>query len=144
LRAVEIASAPLRVRGEVFPVRRIGDVAQALELALDARVSGVMLLSSPIIGGNPKALAELTLKRRIPAVTPFPEFAQMGGLLAYGPDLQGLFRQAAALTQKVLDGALPKELPIERPERFQLVANVRTATHLGLAFPTSILVRSDE
>jgi putative tryptophan/tyrosine transport system substrate-binding protein len=144
LRAVEIASAPLRVRSEVFPVRRIGDVAQALELALYARVSGVMLLSSPIIGGNPKVLAELTLKRGIPAVTLFPEFAQMGGLLAYGPDLQGLFRQAAALTQKVVDGASPKELPIERPERFQLVANMKTAAHLGLTFPNSIVVRSDE
>jgi putative ABC transport system substrate-binding protein len=144
LRAVEIASAPLRVRPEVFPVRRIGDVAQALELALDARVSGVMLLSSPVIGGNPKALAELTLSRRIPAITLFPEFAQMGGLLAYGPDLQGLFRQAATLTQKVLDRASPKELPIERPERFQLVANVKTATYLGLTFPNSIVVRSDE
>jgi putative ABC transport system substrate-binding protein len=68
----------------------------------------------------------------------------MGGLLAYGPDLQGLFRQAAALTQKVLDGASPKELPIERPERFQLVANMKTAAHLGLTFPNSIVVRSDE
>ena len=144
LRAVEIASAPLRVRPEVFPVRRIGDVAEALERALDARVSGVMLLSSPIVGGNPKVLADLTLKRQIPAVTLFPEFAQMGGLLAYGPDLQGLFRQAAALTQKVLDGASPKELPIERPERFQLVANMKTAAHLGLTFPNSIVVRSDE
>ena len=80
----------------------------------------------------------------IPAVTLFPEFAQMGGLLAYGPDLQGLFRQAATLTQKVLDGASPKELPIERPERFQLVANLETATYLGLTFPNSIVVRSDE
>jgi putative ABC transport system substrate-binding protein len=125
-------------------VRRIGDVAEALERALDARVSGVMLLSSPIVGGNPKVLADLTLKRQIPAVTLFPEFAQMGGLLAYGPDLQGLFRQAAALTQKVLDGASPKELPIERPERFQLVANMKTAAYLGLTFPNSIVVRSDE
>jgi putative tryptophan/tyrosine transport system substrate-binding protein len=53
----------------------------------------MMMLSSPIIGGNPKYLAELTVARRLPTVTLFPEFAQMGGLLAYGPDLQGLFRQ---------------------------------------------------
>ena len=144
LRAVEIATAPLNIATEIFPIRRLADVPLAFEASQQARLGGMMMLSSPIIGGNPKYLAELTVARRLPTVTLFPEFAQMGGLLAYGPDLQGLFRQGAVLLRKALDGARPAELPIQRPERFQLVANVRTAKALGLEFPGAILVRADE
>jgi putative ABC transport system substrate-binding protein len=144
LRAVEIATAPLRIATEIFPVRRVADVSLAFEAARQSRVGGMMMLSSPIIGGNPKYLAELSVAQHLPTVTLFPEFAQMGGLLAYGPDLQGLFRQGAVLVRKALDGARPAELPIQRPERFQLVANLRTAKALGLEFPGTILVGADE
>jgi putative ABC transport system substrate-binding protein len=144
LRAVEIATAALGIRIEVYPVRRVADVALAINGARDAGLGGFMLLSSPIIGSNAKLLAELTAKQRVPTVTLFPEFAQMGGLIAYGPDLQSLFRQAAVLTRKVLEGAATAELPIQRPERFRLVANVKTAREIGLSLPGSILVRADE
>ena len=73
-----------------------------------------------------------------------PRFAREGGLLAYGPDIQGLYRQAAAMARKVLHGAKPAELPAERPTRFQLVANLRTAKLFGITLPPSILLRADE
>jgi putative ABC transport system substrate-binding protein len=74
----------------------------------------------------------------------FPDIAREGGLLAYGPDIQGLYRQAGGMAGKVLQGAKVAELPAERPTRFLLVANLRTAKLLGIALPTSILLRADE
>ena len=67
-----------------------------------------------------------------------------GGLLAYGPEIEALYRQAAGMARKVLDGARVAELPAERPTRFQLVANLRTAKLFGITLPPSILLRADE
>ena len=141
---VKRAAQGLSVRVEVFEARRVADVADAF-YALDAsRIQGVVVLSSPLFGGNPQMVADLAIKRNVPTISLFPDIAREGGLLAYGPDIQGLYRQAGAMARKVLDGARPAETPAERPTRFQLVANLRTAKRLGITLPTSILLRADE
>ena len=141
---VKRAAQGLSVRVEVFEARRVADVADAF-YALDAsRIQGVVVLSSPLFGGNPQMVADLAIKRNVPTISLFPDIAREGGLLAYGPDIQGLYRQAGAMARKVLDGAKPAETPAERPTRFQLVANLRTAKRLGITLPTSILLRADE
>jgi putative ABC transport system substrate-binding protein len=84
------------------------------------------------------------MKNRLPAITLFPEFARAGGLMAYGVDLLGAFRQAGGMVGKVLSGAKPAELPIERPTNFELVVNAKTAKSLGIELPTSILLRANE
>jgi putative tryptophan/tyrosine transport system substrate-binding protein len=109
-----------------------------------SRADGAVMLSSPLFGGNPQVLADLARINRRPAITIFPEFAEKGGLLGYGPDLHALFAQAGSVTRKVLQGTRVADLPIERPTRFKLVANVTTARALGLVLPTSILLRADE
>ena len=102
------------------------------------------MLSSPLIAGSPQMIADLAMRRNIPTIALFPEIARAGGLLAYGPDIQDLFCQIGAMTRKVLYGANVAELPAERPTRFQLVANLRTARLLGITLPPSILLRADE
>jgi putative ABC transport system substrate-binding protein len=102
------------------------------------------MLSSPLFAGNPKSLADLALRNRLAAINIFPDFAQNGGLIGYGPDLQGLFTQAGVLTRKALQGVSVGDLPVERPTRFKLVANLKTASALGLTLPTSILLSADE
>jgi putative ABC transport system substrate-binding protein len=102
------------------------------------------MLSSPLFGTNPKRLADETVKNRLPAITVFPEFARAGGLMAYGVNLLGIFRQSGAIVGKVLSGAKPAELPIERPTNFELVVNSKTAHNFGIELPTSILLRADE
>jgi putative ABC transport system substrate-binding protein len=72
------------------------------------------------------------------------DFAQKGGLIAYGPDLLALYPQASVMTRKLLQGASAADLPIERPTRFKLIANLKTASALGLTLPTSILLSADE
>jgi putative ABC transport system substrate-binding protein len=117
---------------------------QALQAASRERADGLIILSSPLFGSNARQLADLTARLRLPAVTLFPEFAHFGGLMAYGTHLAELYRQAGALVAKVLSGARPRDLPIERPNRFHLVINLRTAKALGLVLAPTLLARADE
>jgi putative ABC transport system substrate-binding protein len=144
LDALKTVTGSLGLAMKVHEVRRAADFREAFRAVAKAQGGGVLMLPSPLVSSNLQLLAELTLEHRLPAITLFPEFAQRGGLLAYGPDLATLFRQAGALTRKVLDGASPAELPIERPARFQLMVNLKTAAALGVAVPTSVLLLADE
>jgi putative ABC transport system substrate-binding protein len=125
-------------------VRRAADFEGAFRAIGQADGTGLLPLPSPLVTSNLQLLADLSLAHRFPAITLFPEFGHAGGLLAYGPDLTRLFRQAGALTRKILDGANPAEQPIERPARFQLVVNLKAAEALGVTVPTSVLLLADE
>jgi len=103
-----------------------------------------LILSSPLIGGNAQLVADFAMRRNVPTISLFPDIAREGGLLAYGPDIHDLYRQVGIMVSKVLKGAKVAELPVERPTRFQLVANLRTAKLLGITLPPSILLRADE
>jgi putative tryptophan/tyrosine transport system substrate-binding protein len=144
LDAVKSACAAAGVTPAIFQIRRTADLDGAFQAIGDAAVDGVLMLSTPVVSANTSQLASLALRHKLPAITIFPEFAQNGGLLAYGPELQDLFRQSGVLARKVLQGAKPAELPVERPTRFRLVANVKIAGAIGVTLPTSILLRADE
>jgi putative ABC transport system substrate-binding protein len=144
LQALENVTGSLNLGMQVQEVRRSADFEGAFHLLRPAERTGILMLPSPLITSNLQLLADLSLAHRVPAITLFPEFARTGGLLAYGPDLPTLFRQAGALTRKILDGANPSEQPIERPARFQLVVNLKTAEALGVTVGTSVLLLADE
>jgi putative ABC transport system substrate-binding protein len=80
----------------------------------------------------------------MPTIMAFPEFAEEGGLIAYGPDVADMFGQAGNVMVKVLRGLGPGEIPIERPARFELIVNRKTAVSLGLSVPRSMLARADK
>ena len=105
-----------------------------------------MVLSSPLFGPSPnlRLLADLALRHSLPTVTLFPEFARIGGLMAYGPNLLDTYRPLGVMLGKILQGAKPADLPVERPSKFELVVNVKTAKAIGITIPTSILLRADE
>ena len=144
LEAVRKAAAALGVAMEMFEVSSPSDFEHAFQAAGRSQAAGVLMLSSPLFGGNPQLLADLALQTRLPAINIFPEFAQKGGLIGYGPELQNLFMQAGVLVRKILQGRAIADLPVERPTRFRLVANLVTARSLGLTMPTSILLSADE
>jgi putative ABC transport system substrate-binding protein len=144
LKSVEAAAQGFGVSVKVFEARRVADIAEAFYSLERSRVQGVLILSSPLFGGNPQMIADLAVRRTVPTISLFPDIAREGGLLAYGPEIEALYRQAAGMARKVLDGARVAELPAERPTRFQLVANLRTAKLFGITLPPSILLRADE
>ena len=86
-----------------------------------------ILLSSPLVFTSSKQIAELALAKRLPFISLFGEFPKNGGLLAYGPNLGEMFRRCGVYVAKILQGAKPGDLPIQRPERFDLVINLKTA-----------------
>jgi putative ABC transport system substrate-binding protein len=144
LEAVRKAAVALGVAMEMFEVNRPSDFEPAFQAAARSQSAGVHMLSSPLFGGNPQLLADLALQNRLPAINIYPDFAQKGGLIGYGPELQNLFMQSGALVRKVLQGNAIADLPVERPTRFRLVANLVTARAFGLTLPTSILLSADE
>jgi putative ABC transport system substrate-binding protein len=144
LEAVRIAAAALSVTLEVFEATQPSDFNGVFQAMARSQATGVLMLSSPLFGSNSQVLADAALRNRLASISIFPDFAQSGGLISYGPDLQSLFQQAGLLTRKTLQGASAADLPIERPTHFKLVANLKTANALGLTLPTSILVSTDE
>jgi len=89
-------------------------------------------------------LVDLAAKNRLPAVFPYREFVDDGGLMAYGPNLADLSRRAATYVDKILKGANPGDLPVEQPTKFDLIINLKTARALGLTIPASLLQRADQ
>jgi putative tryptophan/tyrosine transport system substrate-binding protein len=144
LNAVERVAGSMGFSLRVIEVKDAGNIEEAFRTARAENAEGVMLLSSPLFGSHPATSAKLALAYRFPAITMFPEFAQAGGLIAYGPNISDLFRQAGAMVAKVLAGAAPADLPVERPIRFQLVINLRTAQSLGIDVPPGLPLRADE
>jgi putative ABC transport system substrate-binding protein len=144
LKGIETAAGPLGVKVEVREVGSPAEFDTAFRAVGEQHPDAVLILSSPLFGTNPEKLAEQTTRNRLAAITLFPEFARAGGLMAYGVDLLGMFRQSGGMVGKVLHGAKPAELPIERPTNFELVVNAKTAKSLGIELPTSILLRANE
>jgi putative ABC transport system substrate-binding protein len=144
---VDAVSDEARSRGISFQILQVAspaDFEPSFKAAADNKADALLVLSSPLFGTKPKLIADLAIQHRLPAIMFYPEFARVGGLLAYGANLIDLFFQAGVLVAKILDGEQPATLPVERPSRFQLVANMKTAAVLGVTMPTSILIRADE
>jgi putative ABC transport system substrate-binding protein len=93
---------------------------------------------------NSKRIVELALEKHLPGIYPSNQFAQQGGLIAYGPVIADLYRRAATYVDKILKGAEPADLPIEQPTKFELVINLRTAQQIGLTLPPNLLARADK
>ena len=143
LKGAEAAAPSLRLQLQVLEARGPGDFEAVFQSAIRARAGAVVTLSSPVFNTYRRLLVDLAAKHRLPTIMPFPLFADDGGLIAYGPDLVELYRQGGLMVGKVLKGAKPRDLPIERPNRFVLVVNMQTAKTLGVTIPQSVLIRAD-
>ena len=91
---------------------------------------------------NPKLIAALAAKYRLPAIFDRGEFVENGGLMSYGPDRVEPYRRVAYFVDKILKGAKPADLPIEQPSKFELLINLKTAKALGLTIPPIVLMRA--
>ena len=106
------------------------------------RVDAVVSTDDPVLVANFGAIANRAAKLRLPSIG-LPEFAEAGGLMAYGVNRLDSFRRAAYFVDRILKRAKPADLPVEQPTKFELVVNMKTAKALGIKIPNSILVRAD-
>jgi ABC-type uncharacterized transport system substrate-binding protein len=141
--ATEAAARTLAIRPQRLEVRGSNEIDAALEAASRGQANAVILLSSPLVFHHRKELGALAAKRRLPAVSMFVEFAEAGGLMAYGPSLREAFGRAGGFVTRILQGAKPADMPVERPTQFELVINRKTAKALGLTLPSSLVNRAD-
>jgi putative tryptophan/tyrosine transport system substrate-binding protein len=118
-------------------------IERAMREAKDQGAAGVNVLSSALFFALREHIISIAAKLGLPAMYQWPEIAEEGGLIAYGPSLRGAFRQVTALVDKVLKGAKPSDIPVEQPTRFSLVIILKTASALGLTVPPLTLLRAD-
>jgi putative ABC transport system substrate-binding protein len=109
-----------------------------------ARAQGFIVLPHPATLTHQTRIVELAAKNRLPAMYPWREFTESGGLMAYSPNRTEMYRRSATFVDKILKGAKPADLPVEQPTKFELVINLKTAKALGLTIPRSLLLRADE
>jgi putative ABC transport system substrate-binding protein len=128
-----------------YYVTRRAEVEQAfVEMAKDRPEVLVGGAGSGMLFGLRQLTIENTARLRIADISTVASYAEMGGLMSYGPSLEESFRLAATYVDRILKGAKPGELPVEQPTRFEMVINLRTAKALGVTIPQSVLLRADK
>src|SRR5262245_40676236 len=125
-------------------VRNATDLESAFSEAIKARSAGLTVVAAPLLGANQKRIADLAIKHRLPVMWPFRQYVEAGGLMVYGPFMPDLYRRAATLVDKILKGARPADLPIERPIKFELIMNLNNAKQIGLTIAPNLLARADK
>ena len=118
--------------------------AERLRLHFERCAQGLFVARNPWNFSNRRAITEFATDRRLPAIYPTREFAEVAGLISYGPSLSDLYRRAAGHVDKILKGAKAAELPVEQPTKFDLVINSKTAKVLGVNIPSTLLALADE
>jgi len=144
LKAAEVAARTLGMRLQIVGARGPGDIDRAFSDMTKERADGLTMLGGRMLFEERGRVVGLAAKKRLPAVYGSKEYVDVGGLMAYGPNIQDLFRRAATYVDKILKGAKPADLPIEQPTKFDLVINLKTAKALGLTIPPSLLFRADQ
>jgi putative ABC transport system substrate-binding protein len=142
LPAMEATAKSLKLELQQFPVRGPSEFDSAFAAMAKRRVDAVVTTDDAMLLANIEAIANLAAKMRLPSVG-FIEFAEAGGLMAYGANRRELFRRAAYFVDRILKGAKPADLPVEQATRFETVLNQKTAKALGLQFPQAVLARAD-
>jgi putative ABC transport system substrate-binding protein len=143
LQAVRSVAASSGVKLQVLEVKKPADLDSAFS-ALSGRPQALILLPSPMIYNQSARLARLASEHKLLAVSMAREFADAGGLLAYGPERASAWERAAVFVARILEGSDPAVLPVEQPIKIQLVVNMNTARMLGVSIPESVFLRADE
>jgi len=138
-----VAARALGLRLQSLEVRTPGDFDRAFARAREDRADALIAFSDALINRHRKRIVDFTAVSRLPSMYTYKEFVDVGGFIAYGPNITDLYRRAAVYVDRLLKGAKAADLPIEQPTRFELAINMTTAKTLGLTIPSSLLLRAD-
>ncbi len=143
MKELEVAAGAFRLQLQYLELRSDKDIDPSFKAALAQSAQAALILGNPIASARRKQIAAGAAKSKLPAIYPWPEFVEDGGLMSYGASITDLFRRAATYVDKILKGAKPADLPVEQPTKFELVINLKTAKQIGLTIPPNVLARAD-
>ena len=133
-KATQTAAKQMNLQLHSMQIRAAADLEGAFNEAAKGRSGAVAVTQSPVVGASIQQVIQLATKHRLPAIYAQPEYAEAGGLMAYGGSRSDLARRAAVYVDKILKGNKPADLPVEQPTKFELVINLKTAKQIGLLF----------
>jgi len=140
---LEAAAQVQGIRLRFVEARLPGQIELAFTVMARERADVVLVSADPMFTSEYRRVVEMAARTRLPAVYPFRNVAEAGGLMSYGTDLSAIYRSAAIYVDKILSGAKPADLPVQQPTKFELVINMKTAKALGLTIPPTVLLRAD-
>jgi putative ABC transport system substrate-binding protein len=143
LKETQAAARKLALHLQPVDVRGPDEIEAAISTIAKGHAEALFIIEGPLLIQHRGRVIDMAARNRLPTVAPLREFADAGGLIAYGPSLVDSFRHSARYVDKILKGAKPADLPVEQPTRFELVINLKTAKALGLTLPRSLLLRAD-
>jgi putative tryptophan/tyrosine transport system substrate-binding protein len=141
---IENAARTLGTELQLVPADGPDDIASAFSTMIKEHADAFIVLPSPMLFGQHQRIVELAASNRLPGMYQAREFVDAGGLMSYGANLDDLFRRSAAYVDKILKGAKPADLPVERPTKLELIINVKAARSIGLTINRDILLVADE
>jgi putative ABC transport system substrate-binding protein len=144
VREAETAASRLGLKAHTLRLAGAAEFESVLGTVRSEGVEAIHVMPSPFFNANRRRLIELAAKHRLPAVYEFKDFVEDGGLMSYGPSITEMFRGLAGYVDRILRGARPSDLPVERATKFELALNLKTARALGLTIPQSVLARADD
>jgi putative tryptophan/tyrosine transport system substrate-binding protein len=144
LTAMQEAARALGLQLQSLDVRSAKDFDGAFKAVLKERAQALTTSAVPIISMNQQRIVAFAAKNRLPAIYPYSEFIDAGGLMFYGVSFSDLFGRAAVYVDKILKGAKPADLPVEQPTKFEFVINLITANQIGVTIPPNVLARADK
>jgi putative ABC transport system substrate-binding protein len=139
---IETAARSLGIQPQLLDVRKPEDLGPAFDGAVRQRTDALVVGLDTLTQASQRLIVDLAAKHRLPAVYASMEFA--GGLVVYGVNYPDHYRRAATFADRIFKGTLPGDLPVERPTKFELIINLKTAKALGLTIPQSLLQRADQ
>lgn len=145
MKEYEEAARAFKLKFHSFEMRAPNhDLSGVFRAAKTARLDALIVVANPLMAQIAKQIFAFAAKYRLPSMTEDRRYVDAGGLISYGTNVADLYRRAATYVDKILKGAKPGDLPVEEPNKFELVINHKTAKQIGLAIPPSLLVRADK
>ncbi len=138
------AGRALKLHLQRAEVSQSTEIEDAFAVMLRSGADGVLIVSDPMFQAYQNRIAEFAARHHLPSISEVPGFAEAGGLIQYGLSIAEMGRQAAVYIDKILKGAKPADLPVERPTKFEFMINLKTAKQLGLTMPPEMLARADK
>jgi putative ABC transport system substrate-binding protein len=144
VRQADSAAKALPVTLQKLEARDPAEIVRAFTAISKEGTKALIVLSDPVFTTQRNQIADLALTHRLPAITGPKEVAEAGLFMSYGPSFTESYRRAASYVDKILKGAKPADIPVERPTKFEFVINLKTAKQIGLTVPQSVMYRADK